>query len=86
MKALEPLLKANEDQWRAWGDVVNGQIDRVAGALRSLALPNLSGAAVNQSTPNTSGGGTAVINLDGRQIAEAVVPRIPGVVRRYGLA
>jgi len=46
MKALEPLLKANEDQWRAWGDVVNGQIDRVAGALRSLALPNLSGAAI----------------------------------------
>jgi hypothetical protein len=85
MKALEPLLKANEDQWRAWGDVVNGQIDRVAAALRSLALPNLSGAAVQQSTP-TSGGGTAVINLDGRQIAEAVVPRIPGVVRRYGLA
>jgi len=40
---------------------------------------------VAQTTP-TSGGGTAVINLDGRQIAEAVVPRIPGVVRRYGLA
>jgi len=87
MKALEPLLKANEDQWRAWGDVVNGQIDRVASALRSLALPNLSGAAVTQSAPNSgSGGGTAVINLDSRQIAEAVVPRIPGVVRRYGLA
>jgi hypothetical protein len=87
MKALEPLLKANEDQWRAWGDVVNGQIDRVASALHSLALPNLSGAALNQSAPNSdSGGGTAVINLDGRQLAEAVVPRIPGVVRRYGLA
>jgi hypothetical protein len=87
MKALEPLLKANEDQWRAWGDVVNGQIDRVASALRSLALPNLSGAALNQSAPNSDGGGgTAVINLDGRQLAEAVVPRIPGVVRRYGLA
>jgi hypothetical protein len=86
MKALEPLLKANEDQWRAWGDVVNGQIDRVAGALRSLALPNLSGAAIESSTPQAGGGGTAVINLDGRQIAEAVVPRIPGVVRRYGLA
>jgi hypothetical protein len=87
MKALEPLLKANEDQWRAWGDVVNSQLDRVATALKSLALPNLSGAAVNQSAPNSgSGGGTAVINLDGRQIAEAVVPRIPGVVRRYGLA
>jgi len=86
MKALEPLLRANEDQWRAWGDVVNGQIDRVALALRSLALPNLSGDAVAQSAPNTSGGGTAVINLDGRQLAEAVVPRIPGVVKRYGLA
>ena len=87
MKALEPLLKANEDQWRAWGDVVNGQIDRVASALRSLALPNLSGAAIQQSAPNSdSGGGIAVINLDSRQIAEAVVPRIPGVVRRYGLA
>ena len=46
MKALEPLLKANEDQWRAWGDVVNSQIDRVAAALRSLALPNLSGDAL----------------------------------------
>jgi len=87
MKALEPLLKANEDQWRAWGDVVNSQIDRVASALRSLALPNLSGAALTQSAPNAgSGGGTAIINIDGRQIAEAVVPRIPGVVRRYGLA
>jgi len=85
MKALEPLLKANEDQWRAWGDVVNSQIDRVAAALRSLALPNLSGAALQPPAP-AGGGGTAVINIDGRQIAEAVVPRIPGVVRRYGLA
>jgi hypothetical protein len=47
----------------------------------------LSGAALTQSAPNAgSGGGTAIINIDGRQIAEAVVPRIPGVVRRYGLA
>jgi len=40
--------------------------------------------------PFPSGGGsttqTIVVNLDGRQIAEVVVPQIPDVVKRYGLA
>jgi hypothetical protein len=31
------------------------------------------------------GGGTVIIQLDGRQLAEIVVPEIPGVVERYGL-
>jgi hypothetical protein len=31
-------------------------------------------------------GGTAVINIDGRTMAEIVVPHIPGVVDRYGLS
>lgn len=39
------------------------------------------------SMPSPSGGGgTAVIEIDGRLMAEVVVPEIPGVVQRYGLA
>ena len=81
------MLQANQDAWRVWGDEVTGHIDRVAHALRSLSMPNLSGETIHASQSRSDGGGgTAVINLDGRKIAEAVVPRIPGVVRRYGLA
>jgi hypothetical protein len=32
------------------------------------------------------GGGTAIIQLDRRTLAEVIVPAIPGVIQRYGLA
>jgi hypothetical protein len=32
------------------------------------------------------GGGTAIIQLNGRTLAEVVVPEMPGVITRYGLA
>lgn len=35
--------------------------------------------------PPAGGGGTAVLMLNDRVLAEAVVPQMPGVVRRYGL-
>jgi hypothetical protein len=31
-------------------------------------------------------GGTAIIQLDGYTLAEIVVPHVPGVTKRYGLA
>jgi len=30
-------------------------------------------------------GGTAIIQLDGRTLAEIIVPAMPGVIKRYGL-
>ena len=88
MDEIAPRLEQNKSQWKEWGDSVTGDIDRVANALRTLSLPTLSGAAASVSGNtgiNGGGGGTAVIQLDGRTIAEAVVPEIPGVVRKYGL-
>lgn len=32
-----------------------------------------------------AGGGTAILELGGRQVAEVIVPEIPGVIQRYGL-
>lgn len=33
-----------------------------------------------------TGGGTAIVQIDSRTLAEVLVPQIPGVVKRYGLA
>ena len=73
---------------------MTGELQRVADAVRAMPMPPVLSARTASTATMTGsargrdegGGGTAVINLDGRQIAEAVVPRIPGVVRRYGLA
>lgn len=35
--------------------------------------------------PRGAGGGTAIIELEGRTLAEVIVPEIPGVERRYGV-
>jgi len=35
--------------------------------------------------PGGRGGGTVVINIDRRKLAELLVPEIPGIVREYGL-
>jgi hypothetical protein len=96
-KALEdlgPKIQANEDEWRSWGDAVTAQINAIADRIRAMPMPPVltPGAAATAMTngttapPSGGGGGTAVLNLDGREIARAVVPRIPGVVQRYGLA
>jgi hypothetical protein len=45
------------------------------------------GAGVVSRTRGAGGvGGTVVLNIGGRTMAELVVPEIPGVVKRYGLA
>jgi len=38
------------------------------------------------SATRGAGGGTAILQINGRTMAEIVVPEIPGVVTRYGLA
>jgi methyl-accepting chemotaxis protein len=56
----------------------------------TLALVGESGpeavVPLSQLASNSGGGGTAILELDGRTIAEVLVPEIPGVVKRYGLA
>ena len=93
-KALEelgPKIRANEDEWRGWSDKATAYLQAVADKIRDMPMPpvlspSASASAIAAPRPDTGGGGTAVINIDGRQVAEAVVPRIPGVVKRYGLA
>jgi len=41
--------------------------------------------AIVASAPAAGGGGTVVLQVDGRTMAEIVVPNIPGVVERYAL-
>jgi hypothetical protein len=43
----------------------------------------LSPGAATSAT--TSGGGTAVLNLDGNTVARVIVPNLPGVITEYGL-
>jgi hypothetical protein len=109
-------LKANVDDWKTWGDAVNGVINAVGAAVIAMPTPSAPGTVPGFATgtkgeyldfgsgtlamlhgkervmtPGESaggggGGGTAVIQIDGRTLAEIVVPEMPGVIRRYGLA
>ena len=57
-KALEelgPRIKANEDEWRAWGDVVTAQIQKIADKIRALPMPGTS--SMGSGSGATSGGG-----------------------------
>jgi hypothetical protein len=56
-----------------------------AGAAMSGGFSRASSGGSTVSVGGAGGGGTVVIQLDGRQLAEIVVPEIPGVVQRYGL-
>jgi hypothetical protein len=50
-----------------------------------VSMPSTGPAAGTGGDAATSGGGTAVLEVDGRVLAEVVVPQIPGVVKRFGL-
>lgn len=107
-------LKSNADDWRTWGDAVNGVINAVGAAVRAMPTPSAPSAVPGFATGTGGkfldfgsgtlamlhgrervmtpgeggggGGGTAVIQIEGRTLAEIVVPEMPGVIRRYGLA
>jgi hypothetical protein len=87
---LAPKIQANVEEWRKWSDQVTAFLQSVADNIRSLPMPAVLPAptAAGLTAPATSegGGGTAVISVDGRTLAEVTVPHIPGVVKRYGLA
>jgi len=92
---LTPRLKANEDEWRSWGDVVTAQIQKIADGMRGLQMPSPSGgggalpsaAAISQASAVQSQS-TVIVHsyIDGREAAQGVAPYIPGVVQSYGLA
>ena len=70
--------------------MADGGIGRVTGPTLFMAGENgaedfaFSGGGRRFGAP-AGGGGTAVLMLNDRVLAEAVVPQMPGVVRRYGL-
>lgn len=92
-KALEelgPRLAANEDEWRSWGAVVTAQIQKIADGIRTLPLPSVfpSGSLGSMATSvvQSTSGGTAVIEVDGRIMAQVLVPHLPDEVQHYRLA
>jgi hypothetical protein len=72
-EAPEPMARGGIVRARPGGTVV-----RLAEAGRDEMVTPLGS--------NGTVGGTAIIQIDGRTIAEIAVPFIPGVVKRYGLA
>jgi predicted transcriptional regulator/plasmid maintenance system antidote protein VapI len=108
-------LKSNADDWKTWGDAVNGVINAVGAAVIAMPTPSAPGGVPGFATgtggkylnfgsgtlamlhgnervmtqgegANGGGGGTAIIQLEARTLAEIIVPEMPGVIRRYGLA
>jgi len=50
------------------------------------AFPGGSAVPMPQTSGRSGGGGTAVIEVDGRVLAEAAVPHLPGAIERHGLS
>jgi hypothetical protein len=68
----------------ASGGIVRRPTLALVGEAGPEAVVPLSSGGFALSTPDEATT-TIILELDSRQVAEAVVPQIPGVVRRYGL-
>lgn len=71
----EPDLRALIDDWNRGIPSFEGQLANQMSGFDEVA----------RGTVSIAGGGTAIINVEGREIARAIVPHVPGEMRRYGL-